>query len=383
MRLFRLSRGAQWAVGLALMLGGCDEGGQPAQQAQPQGPAPVGVVQVEPQPVTVGESFIGRVEATQKVEVRSRVNGFIEARLFDEGQTVKRGTPLFRIERDTYEAVAQQRRADLASAEAQAQNAEVQLQRARELIQRSNIAQATLDEREAAARIARAAVLQAQAALRQAEINLGYTEIAAPIAGRIGRANFDVGDLVGPDSNPLTEIVSVTPVYVNFPVSARRFLDAQQAAGQRGLNAEDFVVHVRLSDGTLYPQSGRVDFVANSVSRGTDTVAVRAVFDNPDGLLRDGQFVQVTIEPAKPNVAIVVPQSAVQADRQGRFVLVVDPESKIGVRRIETGDTLPQGRVTVTAGLKAGDRVVVQGIQRVRPGSPVDPRPAEAMSGGM
>lgn len=371
------------ALGIALALSACDDGGKAQQQVQ-QAPAaiPVGIVTVKPTPVTLGEAFVGRVNAIQKVDVRSRVTGFIEARLFEEGALVQQGAPLFRIERGTYEAIVDQRRADVAAAEAQTQNAELQLRRARELIQRSNISQSTVDEREAAARQARATYLQAQAALRQAEINLGYTDISAPITGRTGRAAFDIGALVGPDTAPLVQIVSVDPTYVIFPVSQRRIAQAQQEAGAAGLNPGAFVVHVRFTqDGAPYPHPGKIDFIANTVQRGTDTVEVRAVLPNPDGLLRDGQFVQVYVEQAQPHLALTVPQAAVQTDRQGRFVLVVNADNKIDVRRVETGETLNLGNVTVRSGLNEGDRVVVQGLQQVRPGSPVTPHPAETMSG--
>jgi membrane fusion protein (multidrug efflux system) len=368
---------------MATALLSCGEEASQQQAAQPgqAPPIPVGTIEVKPQPVRPGESFVGRIQAMQKVEVRARVNGFIEARLFEEGSLVQQGAPLFRIERGTYEAIVEQRRADVAAAEAQAQNAELQLQRARELIQRANISQATLDEREAAARETRASVLQARAALRQAEINLGYTEIAAPIAGRIGRANFDLGALVGPDSGPLTVIVTEDPTHVVFPVSQRRLLEAEQQARAEGLKPQDFVVTVRLSDSAVYPHQGRVDFVSPTVQRGTDTVDVRATIPNPDGLLRDGQFVQVTVSRSESQMALVVPQAAVQADRQGQFVLVVTPEKTIEVRRIETGDTLDRGNITVRTGLKEGDAVVVQGLQRVQPGSPVEPQMVEPVSG--
>ncbi len=375
----------RFACGLvAAALAACgedDEAARQGAQGQPQGPVPVGTIEVQPQPIRPGETFVGRIQATQRVEVRARVSGFIEARLFDEGAIVKQGEPLFRIERGTYEAIVEQRRADVAAAEAQAENAQLQAERARELIKRENISQATLDEREAAARETRAAVLQARAALRQAEINLGYTDITAPITGRTGRANFDLGALVGPESGPLTVIVTEDPTYVLFPVSQRRLLKAQQQAGAKGLRPEDFVVNVRLSDNVPYPHPGRVDFVSPTVQRGTDTVDVRAAMPNPGGLLRDGQFVQVTIASARPEMALVVPQSAIQADRQGQFVLIVNPESKIDVRRIETGDTLDRGNVTIRAGLDAGDTVVVQGIQQVQPGTPVEPRTVEPVSG--
>jgi membrane fusion protein, multidrug efflux system len=204
MRHASLQLGRILLIATPLFACGDDAPTQQAGQAGQTAPIPVGTIEVKPQPVRPGESFVGRVQATQRVEVRARVNGYIEARLFTEGSVVQQGALLFRIERGTYEATVDQRRADVAAAEAQTQNAELQLQRARELIQRQNISQATLDEREAAARQARATFLQAQAALRSAEINLSYTEINAPITGRIGRATFDLGALVGPDSGPLT-----------------------------------------------------------------------------------------------------------------------------------------------------------------------------------
>lgn len=366
----------------AAVLAACGDGSQTAEAPQQPQVIPVGVVQVKPEPVTIAETFVGRIEAQQKVEVRARVSGFLQERAFEEGQVVARGRLLFRIERQVYETVVEQRRADLASARAEKQNADVQLARARELAQRDNIAQATVDEREAAARSAEAAVLQARAALRQAEIDLGYTDIEAPIAGRIGRALYDVGDLVGPDSGALAEIVSQDPVYVLFPVSQRTLLEVQRAAGDRGVSADDFVVRLRLTDGTGYPHPGRVDFLGISVDRGTDTVPVRAVVPNSEGLLRDGQFVQAVIERAEQERAIIVSQGAIQTDQQGNFVLAVSGEGTVEIRRVETGETLDRGRVVVRSGLNEGDRVIVQGIQRVRPGIRVDPYPAEDMSGG-
>jgi membrane fusion protein, multidrug efflux system len=362
------------------VLAGCErdaDNSQAQSQQQPAQPVPVGVVQVQPRPVTVAESFVGRIEAIQNVQIRARVSGFLQDRLFEEGELVQTGKPLFRIERDTYEAIVEQRRADLAAAEAEAENARVQLQRARELSERDNIAQATVDERQAAARTAEASILQAKAALRQAEINLAYTEITSPNDGRIGRAQFDVGDLVGPESGAMAEIVSTDPIYVTFPVSQQRLLQAQREAGERGLDPTDFVVRLTLPDGSQYPEPGRVNFVGISVERGTDTVPVRATLANSNGLLRDGQFVQVAVEGANPEQAIVIPQSAVQADQQGNFVLGVTQDNKAEMRRIETGATLERGEVTVSSGLNPGDRIVVEGIQRVRPGAPVDPRPTE------
>jgi membrane fusion protein (multidrug efflux system) len=369
---------------LGVALAACD-GENAANQAQqtPAQPVPVGVVAVRPEPVTVAETFVGRLEAIQKVEVRARVSGFIKERLFKEGETVKQGQLLFRIESETYAAEVERRRADLAAAEAELQNAQAQLRRARELVRRGNIPEATVDEREAAARTAEASVLQAQAALRQAEIDLGYTEIDAPIAGRTGRANFDVGDLVGPDSSPLTEIVNQDPIYALFPVSQRVMLQVQQAAKAGRIQPSGFVVRLRLSDGSEYPHTGRIDFVATSVDRGTDTVQVRAVVPNPDGLLRDGQFVQVVVQEGEPDLAIALQQAAVLTDQEGNFVLAVTPDNRAEVRRVELGETLARGRVVVRSGLEEGDRVIVEGVQRVRPGAPVEPHPAQSATAGM
>lgn len=369
-----------WTLAFLLALTACGPSGDDTAR-QPQA-VPVGVVEVSTSPIHLGEDFVGRMESVQKVEVRARVVGFIEARLFREGQTVEPRTPLFRIEKDTYDAVVRQRRADVAAAEAAAANAKAQLGRAQSLVERGNIARATVDELQAAEKTATATILQAQAALRQADINLAYTDIGAPIGGRIGRAAYDTGDLVGPDSKPLAEIVSQDPIYVVFPVSQKRLLEAEREAAAGGGQAPHFTVRIRLQDGSEYPAPGRVDFVGISVDRGTDTVPVRAILPNPEGLLRDGQFVQVRVERAQAEQAIIIPQQAVQADQQGSFVLAVDADNKVAVRRVETGPTLDRGRITVRSGLNAGDRIILEGIQRVRPGAPVEPRPADGEGGG-
>ncbi|WP_119459103.1 efflux RND transporter periplasmic adaptor subunit [Rhodospirillaceae bacterium SYSU D60014] len=371
---------APFAAFLLAACDGGDSGGEPSQtQSQP---VPVGIIEVQPEPVAVAETFVGRLEAIQNVEIRARISGVIEERLFDAGETVRQGQSLFRIERQVYEAVVEQRRADLAAAQAEQENANAQLRRAQELVGRGNIPEATVDERQAAARSAEAAVLQAQAALRQAEIDLGYTNINAPVAGRIGRANFDVGDLVGPESSALTEIVNQDPIYALFSVSQRVLAEVRQNAGPTGPEPSDFVVRLHLVDGTLYPHPGRIDFVATSVDRGTDTVQVRAVVPNPKHILRDGQFVQVVVEEAEPELAIALRQSAVLADQQGNFVMAVTPEDRVEIRRVELGETLDRGRVVVQSGLEDGDRVIVQGIQRVQPGAPVAPRAADEPTAG-
>lgn len=254
-----LGRLPTWLLMAALTA--CSLAGEESSQAVQSPPVPVGVIEAQLTPVNLGESFVRRIEAVQKVEVRARVTGFIEARLFEEGQFVEVGVPLFHIEKDTYEAVVRQRQADLAAAEAESVNARAQLDRAEALAKGGNIAQEALEERRAAAQTTAAAILQARAALRQAEIALGYTDIHAPLSGLIGRAAYDVGDLVGPDSGPLTEIISRDPIYAVFPISQRELVAAERQAAEHGQDRSAFVVRIRFADGSEYPHPGKVDFV--------------------------------------------------------------------------------------------------------------------------
>ncbi|MBM3479417.1 MAG: efflux RND transporter periplasmic adaptor subunit [Alphaproteobacteria bacterium] len=215
---------------------------------------------------------------------------------------------------------------------------------------------------------ARAQVLAARAAQRQAELALGYTRIVAPIAGRIGEAALTQGNLVNPASGVLATIVSQDPVHVAFPVSARELLEAQRKAGANG--AAGLVVRVRMADGSLYPEPGRIDFADVQADRNTDTVLVRARLPNPRAELIDGQTVRVVVEGERPERALMIPQASLQLDQAGAFVLVVDRESKAQVRRVKLG-AARAGYAAVLDGIAEGDRVVVQGIQRVRPGQPV------------
>jgi membrane fusion protein (multidrug efflux system) len=360
----------------ALAAVACDGSNQQAAQQAP--PAAVGVIVAAKKEVTAGTDFTGRVEAVDKVELRARITGFLEQRLFTEGQDVKEGDLLFVIEKASYTAAVDQRKAAIARAEAELKNATLQLERGRELLRNNNISKATVDERAAAEAMSEASVLQAKAALQEAEINLGYTEIRSPIAGRIGRAAYSVGNFVGPESGTLALIVSQDPVYVTFPVSQRQLLEAraQQLSGDTA--ARDLVVRARLPDGSVYPHPGRLSFLGVQVDRGTDTVAVRADFPNPERLLVDGQFVSVTVQREQPQLAITVPQAAIQIDQAGPYILIVDAEKKVGVRRVSIAASGRDGEAVIEKGLAEGETVLVEGIQRVRPGQPVNPSPVEA-----
>jgi membrane fusion protein, multidrug efflux system len=317
--------------------------------------------------VTETGAFIGRVTAIDKVDIVARVTGFIEERYFTEGQQVETGDLLFRIEQATYKAAVEEQRANLAKAKATEVNAALQLARGKELVGKQSISQATVDQRAADEGTAQANVLAAQALLDQAEINLGYTQIRSPIDGRIGIANFTVGNLVGPSSGTLATIVREDPVYVIFQPSERDVIDYKRRFGVPGAKNAHVTIHIKLPDGSAYPHPGLTNLLDVQVDTTTDTVAVRAQVPNPEGLLVPGGVVGVITERGTPRSALLVPQSAVQLDQAGRYVLVVDEAKKVALRRVTTG--VEQGReIVVTDGLKEGELVIVEGIQKVRPG---------------
>jgi len=335
-------------------------------------PAPaVTVTPVASREVHETADFVGRVTPIDKVDIVARVPGFVEERLFTEGQFVKAGDLLFRIEQDTYKAAVEQQTANLAKAKAVEVNASVELTRAKALVKSQlSVSQETVDQRSAAEGSAQADVLQAQAALEQAQINLRYTEIHAPIAGRIGLANFTVGNLVGPSTGTLATIVSQDPIYVIFQASERDVLEYKRRIAELGDANGHVAVRVRLPDGSLYPQPGVSNFLDIQVTGSSDTVAVRAQFPNPQGLLTPGGVVGVEVEAAKPQMSLVIPQSAIALDQAGSYVLVVDPSKKVEQRRVTTGTDQGTG-VAVTSGLKEGELVIVEGMQKVRPGQTV------------
>jgi membrane fusion protein (multidrug efflux system) len=346
-----------------------------AAMAQGAPPPAVSVTPVVSRQVTETGGYVGRIVAIDKVDIVARVAGFIEERNFTEGQQVKAGDLLFRIEQDTYKAAVDQQSANLAKAKATEVNANLQLQRAQTLVKNQNVPQSTVDQLEAVELAAKADVLQAQALLEQAQINLNYTEIHAAIGGRIGVANFTKGNLVGPSSGTLATIVSQDPIYVTFPASEADVIAYRQRVAASVDKNPHLKIHIKLPNGTSYTEAGQTNFLDVQVSPDTDTVVVRAQLPNPDGILMPGGVVAVSVERAAPVSALEVPQSAVQLDQAGRYVLVVDDAKKVEVRRITIGSE--QGRnVVVRTGLKEGDLVIVEGIQKVQPGQTVSATPA-------
>lgn len=355
------------------------------------GPPAVGVQEARRQPVTETTSFIGRVESIDRVDLMARVTGFLEARLFKEGDEVQAGQILFRIERPPFEAAADRQRATLAAGEAELTNARTTLGRARELLRTPAGTQSRVDDAVAAERSAAANVMGAQADLRTAQINLGYTEITAPIAGKIGRAMITPGNVVSPNSGALATIVSQDPMRIAFPISQRQALELRARYEGRGGPAA-VQIRVRTADGRDYPHVGRVTFIDNQIDRNTDTILIRATIPNPlrggtnagapgDRELIDGQFVNVTVEGVEPVQALVVPRAAVLQDQQGNYVFIVDGENKAQRRNIRLGTGTAE-RAVVEDGLREGDRVITEGIQRVRPGQPVNAAPAGAPPAG-
>jgi len=355
---------------LALASGDALAQGAPAGPPGAMPPPSVIVAPVVSKDVADISNYVGRVAAIDKVNIVARVAGFIEERTFTEGQLVKTGDLLFRIEQDTYKAAVEQQQANLAKARAVEINAALQLQRGKALLPKQFVPQSQVDQQTATQRSAAADILEAQAALDQANINLGYTEIRSPINGRIGLVNYTVGNLVGPSTGSLATIVSFDPIYVLFQASSRDVLDFKRRLLEAGPGAGRVTVRARLPDGKLYPEPGNANFLDIQADPSTDTIAVRAIFPNKQAFLVPGAVVQVEIQRGEPRPALLVPQSAVQLDQAGSFVLVVDPANKVEIRRITQG--AQQGTAVIAAtGLKDGERVIVEGIQKVHPGQVV------------
>lgn len=311
-------------------------------------------------------TFTGRVEAIEKVDLRARVEGFLQKRLFNEGGEVKEGQLLFVIEKAPYEAQLEQIEASIQAADAQVRVAKLELDRNLELLRKQVVAQAKVDEIRAKHDEAEATLLQQKASARQASINLSYTEIYAPVSGQIGRSAFSIGNYVAPSSGTLATLVSRDPMYAAFPVSQREVLAIRKIAAETGADAKAIKLRLQLADGSVYGEIGTMNFVDVTVNKETDTVLARATFANPDRALIDGQLVTVKVEIATGETAIFIPQQSLQFDQAGYFVLVVDKENRVKMRRITIGQGR-EGELQVTSGLEEGERVITEGVQKVRP----------------
>jgi membrane fusion protein (multidrug efflux system) len=353
-------------------IGGTALAQQPAPAAPPA--AAVGVVAAETKAISQSMDFVGRITAVERVEIKARIEGYLEEVLFKEGEMIKAGDPLYRIEKGSYEAAVQQAQGELERSKASLTLAVVQRERAVELLSKGAGTAVARDQAVAAESQAKGAMLTNEANLRTAQINLGYTNIVSPITGRIGRSSLTKGNVVRPDSGVLTEIVSQNPMYVEFPVSQRDFLQMQER-GKQG-EVASIKVRVRFSNGRVYDQVGAINFVNVKVDRATDTILVRADMPNPAGALTDGQFVQVVLESGTPTQRVLIPQAALITDQQGIYVFVVQ-DNKAVVKRVKTGG-VSGAQMIVEEGVAAGDQVIVQGLQTVRPGAAVKATPVQS-----
>ena len=363
------------AILVALGVSACDGQKTAETPPAPAQPPTVTVVKATRIEITPSFTFTGRIEAIDKVELRARVEGFIEKRLFQEGATVKPGELMFVMEKGLYQAAVDQAQAELAGTQAQLRLADIETERTAQLVTKKVKAQQELDIAIAKQGEAKANVDRAQAELEKAKLNLGFTDIFTPLAGRVGRAVFSVGDFVNPSSGALTTVVSQDPIRIAFPVTSRELLDVRRRAQDAGTDPRNVKVGARLADGSVYPYDGAIDFLGVEVDPTTDSLTVRAQLPNPDGYLVDGQLVTAIVKADKPEMLLVVPYQAMQIDQSGRFVLTLDAENKVKVRRIETGQTYGNN-IIITQGLNEGDRVITIGVQKVRPDMVVDPTEA-------
>jgi membrane fusion protein, multidrug efflux system len=360
-------------------------GGKADAQTPAGGPPAVGVVRAERQQITQTDEFIGRIQSIGRVALVARVTAFLEKRLFVEGSEVKQGDLLYQLEQPPFQAQVDNNKANVAQLEAQHTFAEQQLARSQYLIKTPAGQQQTVDQNVSNERSLAAQVASAKAQLEIAEINLGYTEIRAPIAGKISATEVTEGNVVSPTSGTLATLVSQDPMYVLFPVSTRTGLELRNRYQPKGgFNA--VVLKLRLPDGRIYEQTGKLDYVSPTVATNTDTITVRGVFPNPlfPGIpanspapreLFDGEFVTVLQEGVQPIAVLAIPRAAVLSDQQGDYVYVVDAQNKAQQRRIQLGQSTPSTAV-VTSGLTEGELVISEGIQRARPGEVVSPGPA-------
>jgi multidrug efflux system membrane fusion protein len=339
---------------------------------------PVSVATVAATDVNTWDEFSGRLEAVERVDVRSRVAGAVQAAHFRDGSLVKQGDLLITIDPAPYAAEVERAEAQVASAQARVSFTRSEQERARRLWEEKAIAQRELDERVNAGREAEANLRAAQASLQSARLNLGYTQVRAPVAGRIGKIEVTVGNLVaaGPGAPVLTTLVSVSPIYASFDADEQVVVKAlKDLPGGASARAKLEGIPVQMGTAGLEgtPYEGKLQLIDNQVDAKSGTVRVRAAFDNKDGALIPGQFARIRMGQARSESAVLVNERAVGTDQNKKFVMVVDADNKTVYREVTLGASVNGLRI-VTKGLKAGERIVVNGLQHVRPGALVAPQ---------
>ena len=361
------------ALTFALVAGGCAKSNADRTKPVPEG----GYVVVEPQSVQIPTTLAARTSAFESSEVRPQVSGVIRARLFQEGALVRQGQTLYQIDPSVYQATAAQAQANLASAEAGRSAAAAKAARYRPLAQMQAVSQQDYTDAAATARQGAAAVAQNRATLEAARINLRFTRVPAPITGRIGRSLVTTGGLVTANqANPLTTIQRLDPMFVDIQQSSADLLALRNSVGHGGTIPSTAQVKLTLEDGSPYPYTGTLQFAEAMVDQNTGTVTLRARFPNPQGLLLPGMYVRAALVQSTVENGILVPQAGVSRDVQGNAtVMLVGPGNK-AVRHTVAADRTIGDKWLVTAGLKPGDKVIVEGLGKIRPNAAIVPVPA-------
>lgn len=325
----------------------------------------VSVIEVSQKSVYPEASFVAKIEAQDKVGLRARVTGFLQERLFKEGDMVEKDQPLFIIESVNFEAKVREAAANLSQAEAKAVNARSQYDRTKTLFKTKDVSESKLDETRAAYDSANAVVAQMKASLDLAQKDLDYTTIKSPMSGKIGESLFSVGELIGPEAGVLAEIVKINPIDAVFSVSENQLLSLQQQF--EATTAKSAKVRFFLSDGSEYPEAGTFSFVDNALDEAMNTLKLKASFPNPQNKLISGQYGRLVLTGSKTISDIVIPMRSIQRDMLGAFVYVVNKEGVIEKREVKTGTELPNFDIIVTDGLKVGEKVVIEGFQKIQP----------------
>jgi len=351
------------------------------QPAAVRPPTPVSVVDIQPQTTPAVFEYTGKTASSRQVEIRARVEGYLDKIAYDEGSLVKTGQLLFRLDPAQFKAALASAKAELAQRQALLTNADLILKRVRPLAKQNALSQQDLDNAIANQLSAKAQMEAAKAQVEQAQLNLGYTTIRSPLTGVAGSSNFREGSLITPGANSLlTTIVQLDPMWINFGVGENEMLKFREQVKSGELTKPDvkkLEVEVLLTDGTVYPYKGRITYLDPVVNADTGTFNMRVEVKNPNGALRPGQFVRVRIQGVvRPN-AIMVPQQAIMQGPSGKFVYVVDADNTAQPRPVQVGDWYGD-QWLIDSGLKGGDRVVVNGAARLQPGAPVQIQPAAA-----
>ncbi|HLV78193.1 MAG TPA: efflux RND transporter periplasmic adaptor subunit [Marinobacter sp.] len=359
-------------LSLLLILAGCSSDDQAQEAGGGMPPAAVVIEEAVATDVSVRQDYAGRARGAREVEVRSRISGILEERLYDEGQMVREGDPLFRIDPDQAAAALQRAKALRQVAEADVQQAEREWKRISSLFERNAVSERERDAAQSALELANANLAVASAGVVQAELDIGYTEVTAPLSGVTSLEDFPEGSLID-IGTLLTTIVQLDPVHVRFalPENDATIRRAAREGMARSGGEQNVIAQLIQADGNEYPLAGRVDFTASTLDPRTGSVSARAVFPNPDHLVVPGQFVRVRVELQSFEDVITVPEKSVGQGPEGPVVFVVDDEGKARVRLVELGP-VSDGRQILLSGLQAGDRFIVEGLSNLRDGAPVN-----------